>query len=504
MGGHHRRRRCGLAATATATVWLLIAAGCSGEVAGPSSSADHVAPPDATTESEPADAPIDPIAGSPGVGDTLFPTLGNGGYDAHRYDVALEWFPDDGHIEARSTMYADALVDLSSFNLDLAGLTVDTVTVDGVEAGFDHQGFELTVTPSGPLRAGTSFEVTVSYHGVPGPVSAQATTPVDGWTAIDGGVFVAGEPTGASGWYPVNDHPSDRAGYGFAITAPTGLEVVTNGTLVSTDDDHDHTTTWFYEANDAMASYLVTLAIDDLVFVDQGEVDGVELRHAFDEALAEVAIADTERLPDVLAFLTERFGPYPFEAYGHLVVDFPFGGALETQTLSVFGSDTVSGPGAFGIDDSVSSIVVHELAHQWFGNHVGLADWGDIWLNEGFATYIEWLWVEHDVGVPVDDIATALIDQAGDLLDLPPGSPEPAEIFDVSVYYRGALTLHALRLEVGDDTFFATMRAWVDRFGGSTATTEDFVALASEQAGRDLTALFETWLLAPGLPALAN
>jgi aminopeptidase N len=454
--------------------------------------------PEAGAEAAAAAEPTG-VAGRDGVGDSLYPRLGNGGYDVTHYDLDVHFTPDGfagpGTIVARATIVAETTDDLVSFNLDLSGLDVSAVSVDDRVAGFDRSGSELTIVPAAPLPGSTEFVTIVDYSGAPAPVSVDETSPVNGWTPSEGGIFVAGEPTGASGWFPVNDHPSDRASYTITVTAPDDLAVASNGILESRiDTAEDGTTTWRYEAAAPMASYLVTLAIDDLTFVEQGTFDGVLLRHAFASEVAEAARADTDRLPEVLEYFTSVFGPFPFDVYGHLVVDTPFGAALETQTLTVFGSDTIAGTGV------LTNIVVHELAHQWFGDAVGLADWGDLWLNEGFATYAELLWFEHDGRITRDQIGPLIVGNGFPLT--PPGRPDPADLFSESIYFRGALTLHAVRLTVGDDAFFDVMRGWTEAFGGATATTDDFIELAEATTGQTLRPLIEAWLYDDAMPEL--
>jgi aminopeptidase N len=174
-----------------------------------------------------------------------------------------------------------------------------------------------------------------------------------------------------------------------------------------------------------------------------------------------------------------------------LVVDVPLGVALETQTLSLFGPDTVGN----------EIVVVHELAHQWFGDAVSPARWRDIWLNEGFATYAEWMWTEHTEGVPIartaEDVYAAQSpgDQTRPILD-----PGPDGLFDGAVYERGGLTLYALQVEVGDATFDEIMRTYFERYNGESVTTEDFVAVAEEVSGKSLDKLFAAWLLELDLP----
>jgi len=251
------------------------------------------------------------------------------------------------------------------------------------------------------------------------------------------------------------------------------------------------TETWVFEAPDLMATYLVQVVVGNLRVERLTGPAGLPIRNVYDaDAGARVREAFASQ-GEMIDFFDDLFGPFPFATYGAVVVDEELGFALETQTLSLFGSDLAAEP-----------VVAHELAHQWFGDHVSLASWADIWLNEGFATYAQWLWSERRGAGSVDDIALASARTRG--LDVPPADPGPNRLFHATVYVRGALTLHVLRHELGDDAFFRLLRTWVDRYGGASATSADFEALAAEVAGRDLRSLFDAWLRAPGLPALED
>jgi aminopeptidase N len=240
-----------------------------------------------------------------------------------------------------------------------------------------------------------------------------------------------------------------------------------------------------------MASYLVQVVIGDLEFEETTGPDGLPIRHAFDTGILDDIDPAVDRIGDMIEFYSGRFGPYPFEAYGMVVLDVPLGLALETQTLSTFGT-------LLAEDENV---VAHELAHQWFGDEVSVASWQDIWLNEGFATYAQWMWTEQAGGPTADERAA---DESANpqAYPLPPANPGAGSMFDSSVYIRGALTLHVLRRTIGDDAFFELLQTWVDRYGGDAATTADFEALAEAVSGQELTPLFDAWLRAPALPDL--
>lgn len=433
-------------------------------------------------------------AGAPGVGDPYFPELGNGGYDVDHYDLELTWDADIGRLSGRATVEATATQDLSRFNLDLVGLEVTSVQVDGTAAVVSREGRELQLTPSTPIAEGASFTTVVAYEGVPTPVPDGTDLFEVGWQTDGREAYVVSEPAGAATFYPVNDHPTDKATYTLEVTAPDDQVVAASGLLVGEPVAGEGTRTWTYQAPDPMASYLLQIVIGDYELVDAGTFGDTVIRHAFHRSLADAARVATERTVEMIDLLDDVYGPYPFAAYGVVAVDEPLGFALETQTLTIIGSDIAR----WG--RRADDILLHELAHQWVGNLVSPATWQDIWLNEGFATYSEWLWSERTGGASAAERARALLGTSADL-DVPPGDPGTGELFITSVYWRGGMALQALREEIGDDAFFTLLRRWVDDHRGSTASTEDLVVLAEEISGQELDELFDAWIYAPELPS---
>jgi aminopeptidase N len=430
-------------------------------------------------------------AGAGGVGDPYLSDAGNGGYDVDHYVLDLAWDPTRQHLDGVATITAVATQTLASFSLDLVGLDVTAVEVGGDASRWQrHDHHELVVTPDDAVIEGATFRTVVRYEGTPALIPG--AEPLDPGFMTDGReVYVASEPNGAATFFPSNDHPTDKATYEIRVTVPDDLDVAANGLLRdTTPGEEPGTETWVYDAPDPMATYLVQVVVANLRFQELTGPDGLPIRNAYDADLGDDVAAAFARQGEMIDFFDDRFGPFPFAAYGAVVVDEDLGFALETQTLSLFGRNA--------LDDS---IVAHELAHQWFGDHVSLGSWRDIWLNEGFATYAQWLWAEHEGDATVDEIALGAAGGPG--LDIPPGDPGADTLFGSTVYVRGALTLHVLRHELGDEAFFRLLRAWVDRYGGDSATSADFEALAAEVAGRDLSALFDAWLRAPRLPILA-
>ncbi len=432
------------------------------------------------------------------LGDDYYPELGNGGYDALHYTLDLDVDVADNTISGTLTMQARATSDLSEFNLDFLGLEISEIQVGDQAATFARAGRELTITPSRPLANGDEFEVAVTYAGQPRPIVPEAVPLRMGWNRYPGGVYVVSEPEAAATWYPVNDHPLDKATYTFLITVPEPLVVATNGQLQDTLDNGT-TTTYHWETRDPMASYLATVNIAEFVADTATGPEGLPLRNYIPATLADQGRQTFAPTGDMIAYFNTVFGPYPFEAYGAVVADADLGFALETQTLSVFGRDVVLAP-----PELAETVVAHELAHQWFGNSVSVEEWRDIWLAEGFATYAEWLWQEHTGGQAARDAVIRSAYAQFDPQLPPPGTPPPDNLFNQSVYVRGGLTLHALRVRVGDDDFFDILRAYSQRFRYGNATTSDFVALAEQVAGQDLQRLFNDWLFEQPLPPLSE
>ncbi|MEU2061039.1 M1 family metallopeptidase [Streptomyces sp. NPDC013455] len=437
-----------------------------------------------------AGPPATGTTGASGAGDPYFPLSGNGGYDVRHYDLTLRYDTGSHRLDATAELTARATHRLGRFDLDLRGLQVTAVTVDRTPAAFRRDGQELVVTPRRTLREGQEFRVTVAYHGTPEPVTDPDGS-ADGWIPTDDGAFVAGEPQGAMTWFPANGHPRDKASYDFTITVPEGRTAVANGVLLGRRTAHG-LTTFRWRAAQPMAAYLATATIGKFQVERYTTRDGVQVYNAVDPREARAAAPVLRALPSVLEWESKLFGPYPFRAAGSIVDHAPdVGYALETQTRPVYDS-------APDLDT-----LVHESAHQWFGDSVSLTAWKDIWLNEGFATYAEWLYAEQHGGPSAQHTFDALYARpASDgLWAYPPGDPgSGARIFGTPVYARGAMALHALRRAVGDRDFLRILRAWATGHRAGHGTTAEFVRLAERTSGKRLGGLLHTWLYTEGKP----
>jgi aminopeptidase N len=424
--------------------------------------------------------------GAPGLGDPLFPLAGNGGYDVGHYGLALDYDRASGQLDGTAVISARATQSLRRFDLDLRGFDVSLLLVDGRPASYRRSGQELMVTPREGLMKGRDFTVIVRYAGVP-EVITDPDESIEGWVPTADGAFVVGEPQGAPGWFPSNDNPQDKATFDEAITVPDGITAVGNGVLAGRFS-HRGRTTWVWHEGDPMATYLAT-ATNGRFLLTQTRVGGIPVYNAVDPTLSAELGPLLDEVPDIVRFFSALYGPYPFDAAGAIVDDAPdVGYALESQTKPNF---------AFVPDETT---LVHELAHQWFGDAVTLRKWPDIWLHEGFAEWSEWIWSERHAGPTAQDFFDDLVAENDPRTwDPAPGLiTDPADLFGNSVYDRGAMTLQALRVEVGDSTFFHILRDWFAEHKYGNATTGDFIALAQRDSHRDLRAFFQKWLFTPG------
>jgi aminopeptidase N len=493
------------AVTRPAAIVLLLAVGlaaCNGEgapdpaenpQAKPNSTVDR---PTTTTTAATTTTPSTLVFSCPrlpiGLGDSNLPGNGNTGYEVTAYDLAFAFdIPESPSeppfLEASATLSATATEPLSAFSLDMHGMEVGSVAIDGIPVEWCRRDRELIVGPPTVLAAGDGFRVRVDYSG--NPTLAEGL--FDEFTGVrrsPTGLYAVLEPDGAASLFPSNDHPRDPASFRVSVTAPSDLEVISIGRLVAATSEGDRTTT-VWESTEPVATYLLPLAIGafDVVELDATVDMDVYLYEGSD------GIGDFVQQPAMLEFFESLFGPYPYDHLGGIVVDSTATIALETQGIPTYSRDL-----------SYEDVIAHEIAHQWFGNYVRLDDWSDIWLKEGLASFAELLWAEHNHGLErytrqVDGIYGLLVE---DPQAHPPAAPEREEMYSGSVYWRGAFTMVALRDLVGDEPVFALLRAWIDRYGGGTATTADFLELVEERLGSEALELAAAWLNDETIPPL--
>lgn len=414
---------------------------------------------------------------------TLFPESGNGGYQVVEYHWELDISEDLTSLTGTATMRALATQDLRRFSLDSRGLQIASVEVEGQDSAFVVEGNELVITVGELIPVDSEFEVTVEYAAKPQPYQPPGSGLVMGWGVTPGEqLLTAGLPGSDATWVPVNEDIYDPARYVLSITVPDEFSATASGALTGTLD-----------RGDAM-----TYIWDTLVPVD-GISFSVGRYQTFVSGDVEVSVQpgespDTylELIPPMVLFLEELYGALPYRPLG-----------VSTLANKNF---AISTPGRiFAPPDLSPVILVHELSHQWIGNSVSTETLEDDWLIEGLASYTETLWEEseggEDVGAKFADAALAQIGPATRPLDT---INTIEDLFDRSIYVRGALVYHALRLEIGDDSFFAMLRALTDHYAGDAITPADLQALAEEMSGSDLEAFFDAWVSGEPIPDLPD
>jgi aminopeptidase N len=459
-----------------------------------------------------------PSPGAAGLGDRLNPGIGNGGYDVLHYDLYLRYATNDPAqaLDGDETIVATATQSLSRFNLDFGGTSVGGVSVNGKRAAFKRNGEELIVTPSEPLPNGQQFTVSVTHF------AATPTKITGDWNSVaffvtpDGSAALP-QPYGAHLIYPCNDHPRDKATFTFRIDVPAGTDAVTNGDEVGRST-RDGRTTWTYVMDQPMATELTQIAVGDWDLGAPSRHGSVILRDVTAPSKTAFMQPILAFEPSQLDYMEAQVGPYPFDRYGLFVVDADGLPTVETQTLSTFRFSFFTRWGQAVWDPTM----VHELSHQWFGDSVSPYSWSDLWLNEGHASWYEFTYAESrgelvgdtEGGYPdpqgyatLDDLMRAVYAHGDEWRKAfgpvaLPKSGDPTKLFSFNVYHGGALVLYALRQQIGNQSFDRLERTWLQRYQGRSASTDDFIALASEVSGQDLTSFLRDWLYGDTTPPM--
>jgi aminopeptidase N len=458
-------------------------------------------------------APGDGTAFTPGArsaGDRLFPEIGNGGYDATHYDLAVSYDPATKALQGTATIDATALQNLSEYSLDLYAMTVSSVLVDGAQAAFKQEPGKLIVTPPAGVPSAAGFTTTVTY--AKGTIAAY-TDPDgshEGWVPSSDGAFVVNEPVGAMSWFPNDNVPTDKATYDLHVTVPGSSKVIGNGRLVSSTASPDGTGTWHWREDSPMASYLVTAtngAFD--LTTDTTTNPQIPAWYGLDSSYtAAQKTAMQSRLnqtPSILTFYADFLTtPYPFSSAGGVIDESSVGYSLETQSKPMYAVNNGVDPASPLVDT-----IAHELAHQWFGDSVSPATWSDIWLNEGPAEFFSWLWLERTNNNPLTTQQRFDANYANPAMrwNIPPAAPPTAaDIFDGdAMYTRGAMVMEALREIMGEPTFKTVLATYLAQHKYGNASTQQFIDLVKRDSGKDpkqLDIFFQEWLYGTEKPGI--
>jgi aminopeptidase N len=447
--------------------------------------------------------------GSNGVGDPFFPKSGNGGYDVSHYDVTLNYDPKKNKFKGGTATSITGNVTqpdgLTRFNLDYRGPEITELdvtnldTIVGISSTFERKGQELIVQLDAPLPFGAGFKVDVDYKGRP-PELKDPDGSLEGWSPTKDGAFVVGEPRGTPAWMPSNDHPRDKATFELHATVPNNRWVISNGVYEGNEPAGEGKATYHWSEAEPMATYLATATVGKFDVTQAGRVSPPPTQQlaAADKSLDYDLEAFTDLNFEIVDFFAGHFGPYPFSTTGGIVDPAPrIGYALETQTRPIYDSEPSD------------ILVAHELAHQWFGNQITLADWSQIWLNEGFATWAEWWWAEHlGSGQTVEDRVDNLCDTPRSnrrFWNPPPAAvPGPEVMFDGTIYVRGGMALQRLRELIGDPAFFDLLEDWAAQDPeGAYDTNADWIPAVQDHTDvpdPTIDAFFDDWVFDRGKP----
>lgn len=420
------------------------------------------------------------VPGAAGLGDPYYPLDGNGGYDVTHYEIDLSYDPEPHLLSARTTVNATAKQRLSQFNLDYTGPALTLAEVNGQRAAFRRTDqHELVISPARPVPPGP-FTVRLEYSGV--ILGSQWRFRTGGWASSgDGGVFQLGEPHGAGQWFPLNDTPRDKATFRLDARVPQQWEVMAGG-IRTRDEVRDGWRTVRWEQRDPAPGYLFPFAVGKFGHLIQHRANGTPLVSAFSPDREQTRRIE-RRLPEVLDFLEDLYGPYPFESGGGIYVDRNIGVALETQTRPTYAAKP-----------SLATMV-HEQAHQWWGDSMSVQNWSDVCLNECFASYTaDYLWPERKEGANPDELYHKWLARTeAKSWRRALANPGAGQEFTV-VYTRGPAFLHALRRLLGDDVFFPAVKDFVRQHRFGNASMPEFRRFIQSRAGKDLAPFFAAWL----------
>ena len=425
-----------------------------------------------------------PYGGFPNT--PYIPEIGNSGYDVERYTLRLAVDPAEVYIQGTTIIQLTITQsDLTKLIFDFVGFTITDVQLNGQPLAFERVDGKLILQLPQTPSVGTTRTLLIRYEGPPVRQQSPYARYSDflGLHFPDGStIYAASEPDGARYWFPNNDHPRDKATYRFELQVPAGLTAVANGNLIG-QQLSENGNLFIWEHNHPMASYLALIAVGPYQRFDDVSPEGIPLRHYIlpndNEAFTDVAAI----IGEAIDWMSDLFGPYPFEAFGYVTAGIS-GISLENQTMVLMSSELIG-----------KRTAVHEMAHMWFGNWVSMDDWSQMWLKEGYATYIQKMWeYRHDptaFELEMDNVLSAVQQNS---LQYPIGSPPPQHLMGYNTYLKGAAMLHALRQRIGDEAFFNGSRLFIERYGGKTATAADFQATMEETSGQSLDDFFAKWL----------
>lgn len=431
--------------------------------------------------------------------------------DVKHYRLQIQFIPNEfstaGVVTGAVTITGETTGLVSAINVDAQpNLTIDSVTLDGTLNNFHQKSTRVVINFPAPVAAGRPFTTVIHYHGAStgsGNLGAGLLFTRHG-TDSTPVMTTFSEPFGAPLWWPCIDNPADKATAEIEATVPEGNQVASNGVLDRVQTNADHTVTYFWREDSPLSTYLVSVAATNYARFEDSytALDGVTkmplVYYVYPEHL-ELARAKFAVVRSAMEIYAGLFGEYPFldEKYG--MAEWPFGGAMEHQTITSISSSAVASQ-----TSNQQATIVHELAHHWWGDLVTMRTWNDIWLNEGFATYSEVLFFERFAGIDPGELLSRSYDDG--IVNGALGGTVTAENPDApfddngAIYRKGGWVLHMLRHVLGDQKFFDALKQYRTRYAFSNASTEDFQQVCEGFYGASLDWFFKQWIYAPGRP----
>ncbi|MBS1516762.1 MAG: M1 family metallopeptidase [Bacteroidetes bacterium] len=412
-------------------------------------------------------------------------------YDVKEYSLKVSFGIPEKKIFGDMTMRSLNLSDtLNSIYIDLASnLKLNSVKLNGTDARYKRTFDYIIVFSGGEINKNDNFEIKINYEGIPENKGFDSFNikKFDEEPAI----YTLSEPNYAKTWWPCKDVLTDKAETDVYITVPPQLTAVSNGLLEEVINENDGQKTFHWKSSYPISTYLVSLAIGkydkwtDTYSSADGKIQMPVEYYTF-PSFTDKAKIDWQNTVSMIKFFSGKFGEYPFinEKYGMALFGW-VGGAMEHQTISSMGYTLITGNGRY------EDVVVHELVHQWFGDAVTPDSWKDIWLNEGFASYGEALWVEHTKGADAYRDFMKKSDYGFFMGTV--YNPE-GYIFGPTVYKKGSWILHMLRKVVGDGNFFQILREYYETYKYKNASTQDFINICRDVSGKDLSYFFDQWI----------
>lgn len=450
-----------------------------------------------------AAAPTSFTAGASQSGDPYFPERGNGGYDAFSYATTVEvaiGAPGTPRSITKGTtiMTATALQNLSAFSMDLVGMKVAKVTVGGKTAKFTRTERKINIRPASGIKKGATFLVHIDYSGTPTKVPGPDGRYFEGWLETSDGVSAVGDPNSVALWMPVNDARADKALVSVTARVPKGYYAFSNGKLVREPKMVKGLMEFPWKANQPMSPHYVLLSIgyydtiDTYVIPKVIPLSGID--PALDPAQQEMARKLIGQMKEILTFFQGKLGTYPFDSIGAVFDKLDSSFSVDSQTRAFYPDGAIN-------ENVAEEFFVHQMVHAWFGQSVTPQRSRDIFLTESFANYFTWLWFEQKTANYTDTLFDNLYNNGVDSLwEVNIADPGPANLFNIAIYYRGAMVLHVMRKTMGDVQFYSMMKAWLAKKQYQTATVEEFVDFAQSKSTKDLSLLFRDWLYTPSKP----